>query len=318
LDSNAWVHIYSKMMAIIIPVVVKGDFPLAADGDKEQAAGTGTNKVSSVEYYKHQNLNAEADTTSSTLPLPNHEHARTPSPANVTGGGGCPVIPKLDGSTTACPASGVATVGDDVELSHALQEHFRDNAATHMVMLGAEAAAQAAEAKYKVLTRVLSIAQRVEAHLRESGSLAADGHAMPMVSITGHKLLQLLHSHNWVSDAAGAKTAASYFLQLHLMQRVRVTTPVTAGDATDATTLQFANDDTVYTFASSVSSLTPPATAASADRHLIVPPLFMMGESFSTSDSFAPQCYVAELRPVDGILHALSPSPMPNLADVAE
>ena len=320
---DAWVHIYSKMMTIIIPVVISGEMPI---GQVEESPAK-----QSVEFYKKGNLNAEADDSSVThTPTPPKDkyvakgHTMTTDKTGTVTRSPSPRPPMMPGGST-CPALAPPTAGDDIEVSHTLKEHFRDNAEKHVAVLEAEArAAEEEEQKYKILSRVLNIAHRVETHLRETGGMVGpNGETLPAGTVTGHKLLRLLQSHNWVSDVSGAKTACAYFVQLHLMTRVdgqegkhRSMAQLPTDEASALVgALQFPDDNTLYQFDKIVTSLTPPATPQpNADLIAPVP----RQTSTSTSTTFTPHCYIHDLRPAGSILNALSPSQVPNLAGVKE
>lgn len=163
---DAWVQIYSKMMSVIIPVVISGAMPTGGES-------TTMAPIEQIEFYKRGNLNAEAD--------PDRTSANTASASSgsmhVRGGSRTASAPLKPPLKMACPVSG--TVADDIELSHTMKMHLAENAAAHLQMLEAEATAAAASGvgggadaarKYHVLTRVLDLAQRVEAQLAEIGA----------------------------------------------------------------------------------------------------------------------------------------------------
>jgi hypothetical protein len=182
-------------------------------------------------------------------------------------------------------------VGED------LAKHLTDNATKHLGTLGG------ASGKYAVLTRILAIAQRVEAHLTSSEVKPTE--ALPLGSITGAGLIQLLQERNWVNSTVGSKVACEHFLQLQLMKRVS-----SGGALNDHV---FHHDaTTVYSFLFPTQSSTAPPSSSSSSSSAPPP------HSSHAPTEFEPHNFGRGFVPTESILHALSPQNFPGQPEMKE
>lgn len=221
------------------------------------------------------------------------------------------------------------------ELSHTLREHFRENAENHISQLEVEAKTKQAEEeehKYLILSRVITIARKVETHIREvgnGGGVGSDGRPVPKDGVTGHRLLHLLLSNGWVSDLASAQTAAACFLTFNLMSRhtdqepnsprspqsrrasiqtqqppapAAAASPPPTSDKPIPSTLPFPDDATVYCFnkVSCYVSVSPGDSSTTSRSGPSPAPHLRR----ATSDSFQPQCFTNDIHPKN-LMHAL-------------
>ena len=289
---DAWVSIYSKMMAVIIPEVVSNRMP----GDDET---TDMAKVAE-QLYKKGNLNAEAD-ASTKKPNASKSHSDDVKPFSSNGASssagaaagaspspppGCSVSPLSADAVSLCPAHAFSPV-EDATVSDDLAKHLTANAAELIGTLGG------ASGKYAVLTRILAIAQRVEAHLSSEVKLTD---ALPLGSITGAGLVHLLQEKNWVNSSVGSKVACEHFLQLQLMKRISNITETSPDDR-----LFHDNASTVYSFI--FPTQTTPSGGSIRNQSL---------QSPHSPNEFEPQNFGRGFLPTDNILHALSPQNFPG------